>query len=175
MEHLKKINMKKVIFILLVLFGLQTKAQNTNWCDSIQILGGFVDNLDSDPIHVGLFGWWDANVTWQVSAYGNNWYDVEYTGNYVVFYNWNPATNLPYDTITICIDYNNNGFNNCCNSFYSVLNGNWNLNWIKIQNITSIKEITPKIINNKIYDLSGKEINKPNGVYIKNNKLYYEQ
>ena len=107
--------------------------------------------------------------------YGNSWYDVEYTGEYIVFYNSNPATGLPYDTITICINYNNNKniSNDCCNSFYSIPNGAWDLNWIKIENITFIKEVTNKITNNKIYDLYGREIVKPKGLYIKNNKLYY--
>ena len=167
--------MKNIIFILLFLFGLQAKSQNINWCDSIHVLGGFTDHMDSDLIHAVLFGWPDPNVTWQVSAYGNSWYDVEYTGEYIVFYNSNPATGLPYDTITICINYNNNKniSNDCCNSFYSIPNGAWDLNWIKIENITFIKEVTNKITNNKIYDLYGREIVKPKGLYIKNNKLYY--
>jgi len=168
--------MKKVIFILLILFGLQVKSQDINWCDSIRVFGGWSDGLDSDPIYIDISSWEDAYIVWQIKAYNDNWYAVEDVGSAVSFWNWNPLTSLPYDTITVCITYidSQNISNNCCNSFYSIQDGNWNLNWIKIQNITYIKEITPRIINNKIYDLSGKEINKPNGVYIKNNKLYYE-
>jgi hypothetical protein len=167
--------MKNVIFILLFLFGLQTKSQNINWCDSIQVLGGWSNGIDSDPIHIEISGFLNTYVLWQISSYGNNWYDIEYTGNNVVFWNYNPSTNLPYDTITICITYvgSKNAQNNCCNSFYSIPHGNWDLNWIKIQNITFIKEVTNKITNNKIYDLYGREIAEPKGLYIKNNKLYY--
>ena len=169
--------MKKMILVLLILFNLQITAQNINWCDSIQVFGGWSNStgLDHDPIYIEISGWWDAYVFWQISAYGSNWYDVEYTGSSVAFWNYNPLTSLPYDTITVCITYINdkNISSNCCNSFYSVPNGNWDLNWIKIQNITSIKEIKTKINNNKMYDLYGRQTIKPKGLYIKNNKLYY--
>ena len=168
--------MGKVIFILLVLFGLQTKAQNINWCDSIFIYGGLVDDSDSEPIYIEIWNNQVNNLTWMISGYNNDWYDIVFSSDILVIYNYNPSTSLPYDTITICVDYTNaQGIScNCCNSFYSIQN-NWSIWWYPVSNVTYIQEVTPKIINNKIYDLSGKEINKPNGVYIKNNKLYYEQ
>ena len=41
-------------------------------------------------------------------------------------------------------------------------------------NTVGIKEHKDKIGINKMYDLYGREILRPNGFYIRNNKLFYE-
>ena len=164
----------KSILILLILFNLQVKAQNVNWCDSIFIYGGFVDNNDTEPIHIEIWNNQANNFTFMVGSYNSGWYDIVLYGNIIAFYNHNPSTNLPYDTITIRVDYTNEQDIpcNCSKSFYSIQD-NWNRWWYPLPNITYIKEITSKTTNNNTYDLFGREIVKPKGLYIKNNKLYY--
>ena len=42
-----------------------------------------------------------------------------------------------------------------------------------MSNPVGIVETQNKINNNKMYDLFGREILRPKGLYIQNNKLYY--
>ena len=90
-------------------------------------------------------------------------------------YNYNPTTGMPYDTITTCISYtltDSLGYvdtMNCC--FNQVWNGQA---WMLMSNTpVGINEITSKLINNKMYDLYGREIFKPKGIYIQNRKVKY--
>ena len=90
-------------------------------------------------------------------------------------YNYNPTTGMPYDTITTCISYtltDSLGYvdtMNCC--FNQVWNGQA---WMLMSNtLVGINEITSKLINNKMYDLYGREIFKPKGIYIQNRKVKY--
>ena len=90
-----------------------------------------------------------------------------------VVYNYNMSTGMPYDTITTCISYtvtDSLGVDtlNCC--FNQVWDGQA---WMLMSMPVGINEITNKLINNKMYDLYGREILKPKGIYIQNRKVKY--
>ena len=88
--------------------------------------------------------------------------------------NYNMSTGMPYDTITTCISYtltDSLGYVdtlNCC--FNQVWDGQ---TWMLMSMPVGINEITNKLINNKMYDLYGREILKPKGIYIQNRKVKY--
>jgi len=94
--------------------------------------------------------------------------------NHVV-YNYNMSTGMPYDTITTCISYtvtDSLGVDtmSCC--FNQVWDGQaWML--MSMGNPVGVNEITNKLINNKMYDLYGREMLKPKGIYIQNRKVKY--
>ena len=89
-------------------------------------------------------------------------------------YNYNMSTGMPYDTITTCISYtitDSLGYvdtMSCC--FNQVWDGQA---WMLMSMPVGINEITNKLINNKMYDLYGREILKPKGIYIQNRKVKY--
>ena len=88
-------------------------------------------------------------------------------------YNYNMSTGVPYDTITTCISYtvtDSLGVDtmSCC--FNQVWDGQ---TWVLMSMSVGINEITNKLINNKMYDLYGREILKPKGIYIQNRKVKY--
>ena len=90
-----------------------------------------------------------------------------------VVYNYNMSTGMPYDTITTCISYtvtDSLGVDtmSCC--FNQVWDGQV---WMLMSMPVGINEITNKLINNKMYDLYGREILKPKGIYIQNRKVKY--
>ena len=90
-----------------------------------------------------------------------------------VVYNYNMSTGMPYDTITTCISYtvtDSLGVDtlNCC--FNQVWDGQ---TWMLMSMPVGINEITNKLINNKMYDLYGREMLKPKGIYIQNRKVKY--
>ena len=88
--------------------------------------------------------------------------------------NYNMSTGMPYDTITTCISYtvtDSLGYvdtMSCC--FNQVWDGQA---WMLMSMPVGINEITNKLINNKMYDLYGREILKPKGIYIQNRKVKY--
>ena len=87
--------------------------------------------------------------------------------------NYNMSTGMPYDTITTCISYtltDTSGVDtmSCC--FNQVWDGQA---WMLMSMPVGINEITNKLINNKMYDLYGREILKPKGIYIQNRKVKY--
>ena len=89
-------------------------------------------------------------------------------------YNYNMSTGMPYDTITTCISYtvtDSLGYvdtMSCC--FNQVWDGQA---WMLMSMPVGINEITNKLINNKMYDLYGREMLKPKGIYIQNRKVKY--
>ena len=89
-------------------------------------------------------------------------------------YNYNISTGMPYDTITTCISYtvtDSLGYvdtMSCC--FNQVWDGQA---WMLMSMPVGINEITNKLINNKMYDLYGREMLKPKGIYIQNRKVKY--
>jgi len=89
-------------------------------------------------------------------------------------YNYNMSTGMPYDTITTCISYtvtDSLGYvdtTSCC--FNQVWDGQA---WMLMSMPVGINEITNKLINNKMYDLYGREMLKPKGIYIQNRKVKY--
>ena len=91
-----------------------------------------------------------------------------------VVYNYNMSTGMPYDTISTCISYtltDTSGYVdtlNCC--FTQIWDGQA---WMLMSMPVGINEITSKLVNNKMYDLYGRQMLKPKGVYIQNRKVKY--
>ena len=166
--------MKKLLLVLLVLLGLQTQAQITP-CDSVGYivisgsggnptlqLNGIINGVCPVNFPCTVIGW-----DWSVCDAGLCFSD---TGQTAVFYQLNIN-----DTIEVCLTTIleiNNAWYTCvqCGYFVYGLNG-----WMKLSVLTSIKEIEASTaINNKTYDLLGREIFEiPEGtIYIKNRKKY---
>ena len=161
--------MKKLIFILLVILGLQTQAQ-VMYCDSISytsastinyplIVSGCTSNLP------GVVTWnWtvcNANLCYSASGPIADFGQVSIT-----------------DTLKVCYDVtiDINGFTytclNCDTLVYNLNTYQWE---VVSSQPTSIEEITSNTVNDgKIYDLLGRELEyAPIGkLYIRNNKLY---
>ena len=91
-----------------------------------------------------------------------------------VVYNYNMSTGMPHDTISTCISYtltDTSGYVdtlNCC--FTQIWDGQA---WMLMSIPVGINEITNKLVNNKMYDLYGREIIKAKGIYIQNRKVKY--
>ena len=90
-------------------------------------------------------------------------------------YNYNILTGMPYDTVMTCVSYIVSDSLQNIDTLYCCFDQYWNGSfWARMMLTTNIQEVnTIKLINNKMYDLFGREILKPKGLYIKNNKLYY--
>tara|TARA_R100001510_G_C7479282_1_gene91990 strand:- start:32 stop:499 length:468 start_codon:yes stop_codon:yes gene_type:complete len=83
------------------------------------------------------------------------------------------------DTIKVCYDallYTSNTVEICTHCDSLVFDQNL-FSWIMFSmgNPVGIVEIENKINNNKMYDLQGREILKPKGLYIQNNIIKYER
>ena len=166
MEHLKKINMRIIIMLLL---ATQIQAQ-VNTCDSITY---WTDQ--GQGLHVGidttamLFSPDSIGVMWQVCNTS-----VCYGGSGINAFFGQIITS---DTIKVCYDimlYTVNTIEVCTHCDSLIYNG---FSWVlfSIGNPVSVFEIENKINNNKMYDLQGKEILKPKGLYIQNNIIKYER
>jgi hypothetical protein len=163
--------MKKILLSLLIIFGLQTKAQ-INWCDSIsyttlpQQTLTLIGNSSLSPNMVDSITWsWQAcNSTLCYSGSGD-------TASFVNI--------LITDTVKVCYDayIYFMGVNYVCTDCDSLIYDANSYSWILLNmgNPTAVKEIILKIGNdNKMYDLLGREIFKvPTGtLYIKNRKKF---
>ena len=92
-------------------------------------------------------------------------------------FNYNPSNGLYYDTLMTCIFYDlidsigNIDTLMCCDDYV------WDGSsvWFKlIAQPTGVEQIVKnELINNKMYDIYGREILKPKGIYIQNRKLKY--
>jgi len=188
--------MKKILIILLISFGLQTKAQ-INFCDSID-LGIIVNtNPNIDPTLQTTFLYPSTNNFLFFNFTQYMWTITDASTNAIPgacplyhLFNENPVIQLnpginsnfpPADTILICLDvaYDTLWGCNFCDTFVFNPNGLPYPNWIPLssstQIISSIDEMTSTYRNdNKIYNILGKELNKiPVGtLYIRNNKKY---
>ena len=165
--------MKKLLLVVLVLFGLQTQAQITNpyfCCDSITYWidpsQGFNVGIDTSNI---IHNPDSMDVFWQVCTNGQC-----YAGQGMFAYFGQVMTT---DTVKLCYDvylYESNMIEVCTRCDSLIFDG---FNWIllNMSNPTSINELTfNKVNDNKIYDLLGRKLTEiPVGVmYIRNNKLY---
>lgn len=96
--------MKKLLVVLLVVFGLQTQAQ-INICDSVAVIGFSHDQsiltIQSTGINT-FIDWW---VTGAPQGTCPNILQEDSMTNVHTVYNYNPNTGLPYDTLTTCITY----------------------------------------------------------------------
>jgi hypothetical protein len=157
--------MKKLILILL-LFGLETKAQ-INYCDSVDYtttsIGGNLILQGSTQIQ-GVVDW-----TWLVCNTSLCYSD---TGESATF---NQINSL--DTLKVCYDIiiDINGFIYSCTKCDTLVFDINQYNWVLlINNPLYIKEIKYTFNDNKIFDLLGRELlATPNRrIYIKNGKKY---
>lgn len=164
--------MKKILLVLLVLFGLQTQAQ-VSWCDSLSYttvpgtqLLTLVGNTSLSPNMVDSITW-----SWQVCdtnmCYGS-------AGD-TAYFQMIQTT----DTIKVCYDayIYFMGATYVCTQCDSMVYDGFSYSWVLMNmgNPTGIKELTLESINdNKMYDLLGRELTEtPIGtMYIRNNKKY---
>jgi len=166
--------MKKLLLVVLVLFGLQTQAQQsapyfccdsiTYWTDQSQ---GFNIGLDTSNI---VHNPDSIEVWWAVCTNG-----LCYSGDGMYDY-FPQVTTL--DTLKVNYDvylYENGVVEVCSREDWLIFDQN-SFSWILLNMMpTSINELTFNRVNdNKIYDLLGKELNEiPVGkLYIRNQKLY---
>jgi len=166
--------MKKLLLAVLVLFGLQTQAQQsapyfccdsiTYWTDQSQ---GFNIGLDTSNI---VHNPDSIEVWWAVCTNG-----LCYSGDGMYDY-FPQVTTL--DTLKVNYDvylYENGVVEVCSREDWLIFDQN-SFSWILLNMMpTSINELTFNRVNdNKIYDLLGKELNEiPVGkLYIRNQKLY---
>tara|TARA_B100000085_G_scaffold202209_1_gene185729 strand:+ start:19 stop:546 length:528 start_codon:yes stop_codon:yes gene_type:complete len=171
---IKTFKMKKLLLAVLVLFGLQTQAQQsapyfccdsiTYWTDQSQ---GFNIGLDTTNI---IHNPDSIDVLWQVC---NSSQCYTGTGMYAYF-----GQVMTSDTLKVCYDayvYEINSVEVCTRCDSLVFNG---FNWVLFSmqgNPLSINELTFNRTNDgKIYDLLGRELTEiPTGkLYIRNQKLY---
>ena len=165
--------MKKLLVVLLVSLGLQTQAQQstlyfccdsiTYWTDQSQGLAVGLDT--SGIIH-------DADsmlVLWQVCN-SNMCYSGQ--GMYAYF-----GQIVTTDTIKVCYDVMiwEAGIMEVCTRCDSLVFDQNTYTWVlfNMSNTVGVNEIKNKKINNKMYDLYGREILKPKVIYIQNNKVKY--
>tara|TARA_Y100000593_G_scaffold59634_1_gene110569 strand:+ start:144 stop:659 length:516 start_codon:yes stop_codon:yes gene_type:complete len=168
--------MKKLLLVVLVLFGLQTQAQITNpyfCCDSITY---WTDQIMNGPINVGLDTtnmihnpdsievWWSCCSQQTGQCYGGQGITTYF------------SQIMTTDTIKVGYDvhlYENGVAEVCSREDWLVFDGT---NWVLLNMLpTSINELTSNKVNDgKIYDMLGRELKEiPVGImYIKNNKLY---
>jgi hypothetical protein len=145
--------MKKTILILLVSLGLQTQAQ-INYCDSLTASG------TQSQFTIEINGVNTFIDYWVTTSSDSVVFQEDSMSMYQMIYN------SQYDTLTTCITHS---ANTCCVTW--VWNGT---SWARMMSTTSIEEVnTTKLINNKMYDLHGREILKPKGLYIQKNQIKY--
>ena len=161
--------MKKLIFILLVMLGLQTQAQ-VMYCDSISYTTAstinyplIVSGCTSSLPGVVTWNWTvcNANLCYSASGPIADFGQVSIT-----------------DTLKVCYDVtiDINGFTYTCLNCDTLV---YNLNTYQWEVVpsqpTSVEEIMLSTVNDgRIYDLLGRELEyTPIGkLYIRNNKLY---
>ena len=161
--------MKKLLLALLVLFGLQTKAQ-INYCDSISytttstinyplIVSGSIPNIPGTV----TWNWTVCNSTMCYSGSGANasFGQVSLT-----------------DTLKVCYDViiDINGMTYACSKCDSLVYNQNSYQWEAMSaQPAGIDELKPNLIDDgKMYDLLGREIFEIHNrrIYIKNGKKY---
>ena len=164
--------MKKLLLAVLVLFGLQTQAQQTApyfCCDSITYnidpSQGFNISLDTTNI---VHNPDSIEVWWAICTNG-----MCYSGDGM--YDYFPQI-MTTDTVKVCYDvylYEANMVEVCTRCDTVIFDGT---SWVLFNMCTtSINELTfNKANDNKVYDLLGRELTEiPVGkLYIRNQKLY---
>ena len=163
--------MKRILLTLLVLFGLQTRAQ-INYCDSISYTTGASSVLTVTGDASGLSNIVDS-ITWSWQAC-NSTTCYAGSGTTVSFQNI-----LSTDTVKVCYDayiYFMGAIYVCTDCDSLVYDAN-SYSWVlyNMGNTTTTEEIILEISNdNKTYDLLGREIFEiqKGTIYIKNRKKY---
>jgi len=164
--------MKKILLILLVIFGLQTQAQESSQyfcCDSITYnidpSQGFNISLDTTSI---VHNPDSIEVLWMICSMS-----ACYSGTGMYTYFGQITTS---DTIKVCYDayiFESNMMEICTRCDSLIFNGT---NWVlfSMGNPTAINEIRFIKEDNIIYDIIGREMIeiKLGQIYVKNNKKY---
>ena len=176
---IKTFKMKKLLLVVLVLFGLQTQAQQsaapyfccdsiTYWIDQSQ---GFNIGLDTSNI---VHNPDSMTIYWGICT-GFSGGGICYTGSGM--YDYFPQITTS-DTVKVGYDvyiYENGSVEVCSVEDWLVFDQN-TYSWVLLNMLpTSINELTFNRVNdNKIYDLLGRELTEiPVGkLYIRNQKLY---
>ena len=163
--------MKKILLSLLIIFGLQTKAQ-INWCDSIsyttlpQQTLTVIGNSSLSPNMVDSITW-----SWQAC---NSTLCYTGSGQTAAFLNI-----LSTDTVKVCyyayIYFMGATYicTDCDSLVYDANSYSWIL--MNMGNPTAVKEIILEISSdNKMYDLLGRELFEVSKgiIYIMNRKKY---
>ena len=160
--------MKKLLLALLVLFGLQTKAQ-INFCDSISYTTTSTLNY---PLIVSGMANVPGIVTWNWTVCNAN---LCYSGS---------GANASFgqvsltDTLKVCYDVfiDINGMTYACSGCDSLVYNPNSYQWEPISaQPVGITELKPNVFNDgKMYDLLGRELFEvPKGtIYIKNRKKF---
>ena len=160
--------MKKLLLALLVLLGLQTKAQ-INYCDSISYTTTSTINY---PFIVTGVANIPGIVTWNWSVCNSN---LCFSGSGI---NASFGQVSLTDTLKVCYDVtiDINGFTYTCSSCDSLVYNPNSYQWEAMSAPpVGIAELKSSIINDgKTYDLLGREIFEiPKGtIYIKNRKKF---
>ena len=159
--------MKKLLLALLVLFGLQTKAQ-INYCDSISYTTTSTLNY---PFIVTGAANIPGTISWSWSVCNSN---LCFSGS---------GANASFgqvsltDTLKVCYDVtiDINGMTYACSGCDSLVYNPNSYQWEKISaQPVGIKELIGGQIDGQMYDLLGREIfEAPKGtIYIKNRKKF---
>jgi len=163
--------MKKILLVLLVLFGLQSKAQLTV-CDSLSYSIYPNTILTVTPSSGGLSGQVGA-IDWNFTACNDITCYIPQGNNPFSF----PLINMT-DTVKLCYDayiYLLDSTSIYC-TYCDSLVYNFNLfTWVVLsRNVVSVNEVPLRPVDSKPYDLMGRELFYiPNSMmYIRNNKLY---
>ena len=156
---------KKIIFTLLMGLGFQAQAQ-VMYCDSISYGTSSTINF---PLTVSGTANIPGTVTWDWSVCDANMCYIS-SGINASF-----GQVCLTDTLKVCYDVtiDISGFTYVCSGCDSLVYNPNTYQWEKITaQPLAVMEIKQNVTNNKIYDLSGKEIlEEPlNEIYIKNNK-----
>ena len=156
---------KKILFTLLMGFGFQAQAQ-VMYCDSISYGTSSTINF---PLTVSGTANIPGTVTWDWSVCDANMCYIS-SGINASF-----GQVCLTDTLKVCYDVtiDISGFTYVCSGCDSLVYNPNTYQWEKITaQPLAVMEIKQNVTNNKIYDLSGKEIlEEPlNEIYIKNNK-----
>jgi hypothetical protein len=175
-EHLKKINMRILIMLLLA-----TQIQAQSPCDTgmsyttgslfqFEVafsVGGNTPSSWAAPLYAVTYG--NGTVIGEDSCFGQ-------PCNHTV-YNYNMLTGMPYDTVMTCVSYVVSDSLQNIDTLYCCFEQVWdpiNQQWFKLMLITNIYEISElKSNDNKMYDLYGRPVLNPKGIYIQNRKIKY--
>ena len=166
--------MKRILLVLLVLFGLQTQTQaQINYCDSLSytvvqgtqiLMATGNSSLSLNMIDSITWSWSACNATMCYTG----------SGDTAMF-----TSILPTDTVKLCYDayIYFMGATYVCTDCDSLVYDGFSYSWVLMNmgNPLSINELQLNTINDgKIYDMLGRELNEiPVGImYIRNRKLH---
>ena len=164
--------MKKLLLVILVLFGLnQTQAQ-VSWCDSLSYtavpgtqLLTLVGNTSLSPNMVDSITW-----SWAVCDTNMCYSSAGDTAYFQMI--------QPTDTVKVCYDayIYFMGATYVCTQCDSMVYDGFSYSWVLMNmgNPTSIKELIGGQMGGQMYDLLGREVTNPQigQMYIRNNKKY---